>query len=141
MAAQQKAKTKSGCPGGPYMGPVQLAWFRTQLIAMFTEFNEGITRLRDDSSDVESGGDEGDIAARHAAGRAQAATLNMLTNRRKEIEAALGRIEAGEFGYCEETGEEIGLARLKANPLARCALEAQSRREARSKHFAVGGYA
>lgn len=53
----------------------------------------------------------------------------------KKIEQAITRIDAGEYGYCDETGEPIGLARLLARPTATLSLEAQQRREMRQKMF------
>ena len=53
----------------------------------------------------------------------------------KKIEQAIARIDSGEYGYCDETGEAIGLARLLARPTATLSLEAQQRRELRQKMF------
>ena len=53
----------------------------------------------------------------------------------KKVEQALGRIESGDYGWCEETGEPIGLNRLIARPTANLSLEAQERRELRQKLF------
>ena len=54
----------------------------------------------------------------------------------RDVRAAIARIDSGDYGYCEESGEEIGIPRLLANPTAACALEAQRRREAKNKIFA-----
>jgi DnaK suppressor protein len=53
----------------------------------------------------------------------------------KKIDSALERIEDGSYGYCEETGEEIGLKRLEARPVATLSLEAQERREMAEKQY------
>ena len=53
----------------------------------------------------------------------------------KKVEQALARIESGDYGWCEETGEPIGLNRLIARPTANLSLEAQERRELRQKLF------
>ena len=53
----------------------------------------------------------------------------------KKVEQALARIESGDYGWCEETGEAIGVARLLARPTANLSLEAQERRELRQKLF------
>lgn len=53
----------------------------------------------------------------------------------KKVEQALARIESGDYGWCEETGEPIGLSRLIARPTANLSLEAQERRELRQKLF------
>ena len=51
-----------------------------------------------------------------------------------KIDAAIRRIELGEYGYCEETGEPIGIKRLEARPIATLCLEAQERHERKEKH-------
>ena len=53
----------------------------------------------------------------------------------KKIESALVRIDEGDYGYCEETGEEIGLQRLEARPVATLSVEAQERRELAERQF------
>ena len=53
----------------------------------------------------------------------------------KKVQAALKRIEDGEYGYCEETGDPIGVARLLARPTATLSLEAQQRRELKQKLY------
>jgi DnaK suppressor protein len=53
----------------------------------------------------------------------------------KKIESALARIDDGSYGYCEETGEEIGLRRLEARPVATLCVEAQERRELAERQF------
>jgi DnaK suppressor protein len=53
----------------------------------------------------------------------------------KKVEQSLARIESGEYGWCEETGEPIGVPRLLARPTATLSLEAQQRRELRQKLF------
>jgi DnaK suppressor protein len=55
-----------------------------------------------------------------------------------EIDAALARIEDGSYGWCEETGEPIGLARLQARPVATLCVEAQERREIRERQLSAG---
>ena len=53
----------------------------------------------------------------------------------KKVQAALQRIENGDYGYCEETGDPIGVARLMARPTATLSLEAQQRRELKQKMY------
>jgi DnaK suppressor protein len=53
----------------------------------------------------------------------------------KKIDSALERIDDGSYGYCEETGEEIGLKRLEARPVATLSLEAQERRELAERQY------
>jgi DnaK suppressor protein len=53
----------------------------------------------------------------------------------KKVQQALANIDAGDYGYCEETGEPIGLARLLARPTATLSIEAQQRRELRQRQY------
>ena len=53
----------------------------------------------------------------------------------RKIDEALGRIEDGSYGYCLETGEQIGIKRLEARPVATLSIEAQERRERREKQY------
>ena len=84
------------------------------------------------------GGDVGDEAER--ATRETENSLELRTRDRyrkliRKIDKALTRIDDGEYGYCEETGEEIGLARLEARPIATLCLDAQERWELRQKQM------
>ena len=56
----------------------------------------------------------------------------------KKIQFSLNKIDNGSYGYCEETGEEIGLQRLEARPVATLCLEAQERREIKDKQYSEG---
>jgi DnaK suppressor protein len=107
-------------PGEPYMSPAQVAHFRRRLTAwreaLMAESDETLRQLRDQTH--QEVGDEIDRATREST---------------QAIDAALARIEDGSYGYCEETGEPIGLARLEARPVATLSLEAQERRELRER--------
>lgn len=116
----------------PYMCDRQRSWFRARLLAMRAEL--GSEEEPDLSADSDPG-DEADIANRSSES-AQAARLqnhNLLLKR--QIDAALRRIDDGSYGYCEDTGEEIGLARLLAQPTALFSVEAQERRERLARQF------
>ena len=71
---------------------------------------------------------------------AQAAELERMAVKfqKRAIEMALNRIDSGDYGYCEETGDEIGLPRLKANPTARLSLDAQERMERQNRLQGAG---
>lgn len=113
-----------------YMSDEHVAEFRGVLARMLvecaTEARETMQALREEYDRPPDAADLCDInlqkeEKRHLADR--------LMRRHGEIEAAVRRLESGDFGYCEETGDEIGLPRLRANPLARLCIEAASRRE------------
>jgi DnaK suppressor protein len=122
-------------PSSEYMSPSQLDYFRRKLQALEAELrvNAGETteHLRETVL-VPDPADRATIEEEHA--------LELRTRDRerkliKKVEQAIARIDAGEYGYCEETGEPIGLQRLLARPTATLSVEAQERRELRQKQF------
>ena len=118
-----------------YMNDKQLEFFRNRLTEMEAELrhNAGQTteNLRE-STVVPDPADRATIEEEHA--------LELRTRDRerkllKKVQAAIKRIDEGEYGYCEETGEPIGVRRLLARPTATLSLEAQERREIKQKLF------
>ena len=118
-----------------YMNEAQLAFFRARLQQMEREIlaNAGETteHLRE-TVIVPDPADRATIEEEHA--------LELRTRDRerkllKKIQQALATIDSGEYGYCEETGEPIGIPRLLARPTATLSLEAQERRELRQKLY------
>jgi DnaK suppressor protein len=123
-------------PEAEYMNEKQLDFFRARLQALKDDLlsNAGETteHLREDTSIVPDPADRATIEEEHA--------LELRTRDRerkllKKISQSLARIEAGDYGYCDETGEPIGLGRLLARPTATLSLEAQQRREMKQKMF------
>jgi DnaK suppressor protein len=123
-------------PDAEYMNEKQLEFFRARLTVLKDDLlsNAGETteHLREDTSIVPDPADRATIEEEHA--------LELRTRDRerkllKKISQSLARIEAGDYGYCDETGEPIGLARLLARPTATLSLEAQQRREMKQKMF------
>lgn len=123
-------------PDAEYMNDKQLDFFRARLQGLKDDLlsNAGETteHLREDTSIVPDPADRATIEEEHA--------LELRTRDRerkllKKISQSLGRIEAGDYGFCDETGEPIGLGRLLARPTATLSLEAQQRRELKQKMF------
>ncbi len=123
-------------PDAEYMSEKQQEFFRTKLEALKDDLlsNAGETteHLREDTSIVPDPADRATIEEEHA--------LELRTRDRerkllKKISQALTRLESGDYGYCDETGEPIGLGRLIARPTATLSLEAQQRRELKQKMF------
>jgi DnaK suppressor protein len=123
-------------PDSEYMNEKQLDFFRATLQKLKDDLlsNAGETteHLREDTSIVPDPADRATIEEEHA--------LELRTRDRerkllKKISQSLGRIESGEYGFCDETGEPIGLGRLIARPTATLSLEAQQRRELKQKMF------
>ena len=123
-------------PDAEYMNDKQLDFFRARLTVLKDDLlsNAGETteHLREDTSIVPDPADRATIEEEHA--------LELRTRDRerkllKKITQSLGRIEANDYGFCDETGEPIGLGRLLARPTATLSLEAQQRREMKQKMF------
>ena len=123
-------------PDSEYMSDLQLAYFRRKLSQlkadMLANAGETTEHLREDTVVVPDPADRATIEEEHA--------LELRTRDRerkllKKIEQAIARIDAGDYGYCEETGEVIGVGRLMARPTASLSLEAQQRRELKQKMF------
>ncbi|GHE00659.1 molecular chaperone DnaK [Defluviimonas sp. 20V17] len=118
----------------PFMNDRQLEYFRRKLNAWKAEIidlsAETIEGLQDSARNVP------DIADRASEETDRALELRTRDRQRKlvaKIDAALRRIENGEYGYCEVTGEPISLKRLDARPIATMTLEAQEKHERREK--------
>ena len=123
-------------PDSEYMNEKQLAFFRHKLSILKQDIHnsagETTEHLREDTVVVPDPADRATIEEEHA--------LELRTRDRerkllKKIEQSIGRIDSGDYGYCDETGEAIGVGRLIARPTANLSLEAQQRRELKQKMF------
>jgi len=122
-------------PESDYMNTRQLNFFRERL----RQLEEDILNNADETTEhlretqfVPDPADRATIEEEHA--------LELRTRDRerkllKKVQQSIARIESGEYGWCEETGEPIGIPRLLARPTATLSLEAQERREMRQKMF------
>jgi len=117
-----------------YMSPVMLGYFRQKLLdwraEILREFKETLTSLAD------GGIMEADLTDRASVESDHALEFRTRDRERKlvaKIDSALRRIEAGDYGYCEETDEPIGVRRLEARPIATLSVEAQERHERRER--------
>ena len=118
----------------PFMNKIQVEYFRQKLTSwksdLVSDSKDTIVSLQDSTRSIP------DISDRASEETDRALELRTRDRQRKlvaKIESALRRIEEGEFGYCEETGEPISLRRLDARPIATMSLEAQERHERREK--------
>jgi len=118
----------------PFMNERQVEYFKRKLLNWKSELMGDskltIEGLQDSSRNI------ADIADRASEETDRALELRTRDRQRKlvsKIDAALRRIEQGEYGYCDETGEPISLKRLDARPIATMSLEAQERHERREK--------
>lgn len=122
-------------PGDDYMNAQQLEFFRRRLTDLEKELranaDQTTVNLRE-TTVVPDPADRATIEEEHA--------LELRTRDRerkllKKVQAAIKRIDDGDYGYCEETGDPIGVARLMARPTATLSLEAQQRRELKQKMY------
>jgi len=122
--------------GEAYMSEEQLEHFRQILLAWKRELMEEVDRtmhhMKDDASNPP---DPNDRATQETEFGLELRTRDRERKLLKKIESALDRIDNGTYGYCEETGDEIGLRRLEARPVATLCVEAQERRELAEKQF------
>ncbi len=118
----------------PFMNERQQEYFRRKLLQwkddILRESRETLGHLQKETEN------HPDLADRASSETDRALELRTRDRQRKlisKIEAAIRRIEAGDYGYCEDTGEPISLARLDARPIATLSLEAQERHERRER--------
>lgn len=124
-------------PDDDYMNAQQLEFFRRRLTDLVKELranaDQTTVNLRE-TTVVPDPADRATIEEEHA--------LELRTRDRerkllKKVQAAIKRIDDGDYGYCEETGDPIGVARLMARPTATLSLEAQQRRELKQKMYGI----
>lgn len=124
-----------------YMNPLQLEYFRQRLLSwkeeILAESRETLNHLREENWNEPDLNDRASIEME--------TTIELRTRDRyrkliDKIETALSKIEDNNYGYCEETGEEIGLQRLKARPVATLCIEAQERHENYEKQHTEDDY-
>ena len=119
-----------------YMNPVQQEYFRQKLLAwrkdLMTESRETLDHLHEENWHQ---ADIADRASLETEAGVELRTRNRYLKLISKIDAAIRRIEEGEYGYCEETGEPIGLKRLEARPVATLSIEAQERHERNERQY------
>jgi len=118
----------------PFMNDRQLEYFKNKLLDwkedILRESRETVTHLQSETEN------HPDLADRASSETDRALELRTRDRQRKlisKIDEAMRRIDEGVYGYCEETGEPIGLARLEARPIATLGVEAQERHERRER--------
>jgi len=133
-AVSVQAETYRPTDDEPFMNERQLEYFKQKLLTwkddILKESRETLSHLQTDTEN------HPDIADRASSETDRALELRTRDRQRKlisKIDDALRRIEEGVYGYCEETGEPIGLARLDARPIATLSLEAQELHERRER--------
>src|SRR5262245_36136110 len=120
----------------PFMNERQREYYRDRLLVwkedILRKAKETLQHLKDENQN------HPDLADRASSETDRAIELRARDRQRKliaKIDAALGRLEDGTYGYCEETGEPISLKRLEARPIATLSVEAQERHERRERIY------
>ena len=117
-----------------YMNPLQLEYFRQKLITrreeLVEESKQTIENLKDEVRDI---GDEAERASRETENALELRTRDRYRKLINKIESIIKRVDEGDYGYCVDTGDEIGLDRLEARPQAERTIDAQERWEIRQK--------
>lgn len=122
--------------GEEYMSPEQLDHFRAILTSwkreLMNEVDRTVHHMQDEAANFP---DPNDRATQESEFGLELRTRDRERKLLRKIDSALTRIDEGTYGYCDETGEEIGLKRLEARPVATLSLEAQERREMAERQF------
>ncbi|MGL5985479.1 MAG: RNA polymerase-binding protein DksA [Neisseriaceae bacterium] len=122
--------------GENYMTPEHLEFFKQRLLQMKQELIANATATSQHLQEQEATPDPADRATLEEEYALELRTRDRERKLLQKIDQAVARIDHGEYGYCEDTGEPIGLQRLMARPTATLSLEAQERRERMKKQYA-----
>lgn len=136
MSASPKALTEAALlkmPASAYMNADQQAFFRTRLEALRDEMLSNAADTSEHLKENETLADPNDRASVEEEHMLEQRVRDRERKLLKKINQALARIESGEYGWCLETGDPIGLPRLLARPTAEYSIEAQERHERQEK--------
>lgn len=122
-------------PDEQYMDDAQQAFFQRLLEAQRDDLRTRIDNEMNELRGIEPASDEVDVAAREEQRQWQLRRLEREKKLLDKIDSALDRLARGEYGWCRETGEPIGLRRLLLRPTAELCIEAKEREERRERHL------
>jgi len=120
-----------------YMNDEQLAFFQQRLLEMRESLIESGENEQIGNLDTERSADESDRATQEEQYWIQVHMKERETNLIKDIDKALHRIRTGDYGFCEDTGEDIGVQRLLIRPTSLYTAETQARRELQTRQYAA----
>jgi DnaK suppressor protein len=136
LAGPRNVKPYVAKRGEQYMGKLQLSHFRQILLNwkrdLMQEVDRTVSHMKDEAANFP---DPNDRATQEEEFSLELRTRDRERKLIRKIEEALKRIDDGTYGYCLETGEEIGIKRLEARPVATLTIEAQERRERRERQY------
>jgi DnaK suppressor protein len=122
-------------PKGEYMSAAQRKFFKHRLLELQKQMRDNADATTEHLRELAVAPDPADRATQEEEHALELRTRDRERKLLKKIEAALLRIEDGSYGYCEETGDPIGVPRLLARPTATLTIEAQERRELKQKMY------
>ena len=122
-------------PKAEYMSAAQRKFFKNRLLELRTQLRENADATTEHLRELAVAPDPADRATQEEEHALELRTRDRERKLLKKIEGALLRIEDGSYGYCEETGDPIGVPRLLARPTATLTIEAQERREMKQKMY------
>lgn len=123
-------------PESDYMNKDQLAFFREKLLALQNELIEKASVTTSNMQEHEAAPDPADRASQEEEYALELRTRDRERKLLAKIQSSLREIDEGDYGFCHDTGEPIGLRRLLARPTATLSVEAQERRERMKKQYA-----
>jgi DnaK suppressor protein len=136
LAGPRNVKPYVARRGEQYMGKQQLSHFQMILLSwkrdLMEEVDRTVSHMKDEAANFP---DPNDRATQEEEFSLELRTRDRERKLIRKIDEALKRIEDGTYGYCLETGEEIGIKRLEARPVATLSIEAQERRERRERQY------
>ncbi len=124
-------------PEDDYMNDDQLAFFQQRLLEMRQSLIEAGDNEKIGDLDVERAADESDRATQEEQYWIQVHMKERETNLIRDIDKAVHRIRTGDYGFCEDTGDDIGIPRLLIRPTSLYTAEAQARRELQTRQYAA----
>jgi DnaK suppressor protein len=123
-------------PQKNYMNEAQLQFFRQRLLTLRSRLLENVRDTTEHLRETETASDPSDRATKEEEQALELRTREGERKLLKKIEQALERITAATYGFCEDTGEPIGIGRLLARPTATLSVAAQDKRERMQRQFA-----
>ncbi|ELW9443445.1 RNA polymerase-binding protein DksA [Pluralibacter gergoviae] len=134
VSAEEKKAVLAMSPDD-YMNEAQQAFFRRLLEEERAGLLAHIEELKDQLQPANESGDEGDIASREELLRMLLRQIDRESRLLPKFDAALHRMRSGDYGYCMETGEPIGLERLMLRPTAELSIDAKLKQEQKEGHY------
>jgi DnaK suppressor protein len=135
MSIENIEASASLIPAGEYMCQAQLEYFKGLLLAMRESIQEQLNKCRQDLSVPDTQPDELDRAVAEAERALILRRIERAQQSLADIKEALQRIDDQEYGWCDETGVEIGLKRLQVAPTAKYSIDASEVKEVQGRHF------